>query len=402
MKISLVVAILFLDLLGVGFVRAQPFLVWNQTYGELHGELTSVVPDGVGGFVIAGYTSSLGARYDDVYLMKIDAQGDKVWERIYGTAENDYAQAVVQSGDGGFVVAGYSNCPLSYLEAGSCDIYLLKIDADGDKVWEKIYGGDRYEWANCVARSDDGGFVAAGGSGDDVYIIKVDANGDKVWERTYAAGRKQRAEAITESGDGGYVLTGFGNNEDDVYVLRIDSEGGKVWENTYGGSGIDLAHGKAVARCGEGFIVAGFVSTYSSPSWFLYLLGLDGYGNKIWEKIHDTTPRSNGNDIIRSGEGFTVVGRLGERAYLLHINSYGDKVWETTNPYCKEAKAITEAGNGGFVFVGSHFYVAKIEGTPYPVLELPVTEMWVIVLVTASIRCYRKIRRTPAVVLGCS
>jgi len=114
---------------------SDPFLVWNDTYGgTVHDEAMRVVPTGDGGFVIAGSTSSSGANHDEVYLVRVDSEGTKVWQKTYGTAENDYARAVVQSGDGGFVVAGFANCPLTAGTTESCDAYLLKVDADGEKV----------------------------------------------------------------------------------------------------------------------------------------------------------------------------------------------------------------------------------------------------------------------------
>lgn len=389
MRVGLVVVFLLLASLCAGSVRSEPFLIWNKTYGgELHGESTSVVPSGDGGFLVAGHTNSARTRYDDVHLMKVDAEGNRVWEGTYGTGKNDYAQAVVQSLDGGFVIAGYANCPLGAGTTGSCDIYLLKIDARGETIWERIYGGDRYEWANCIAQSGDGGFIVGGSISGDAYVLKIDSQGNKIWERTYGASRDDRIYAIADSGDGGFILTGFGNNEQDVYVLRIDSEGDTLWEKTYGGP--DRDYGWAITRGSEGFVVAG--STYSKPFWDIHLLGLGNNGDQIWERTHSTTIGLTGRAIVQSGDGYLVVGGLGERAYVLMIDTEGEKMWETTLPYSSEATGVTEAGDGGFIILGSDFYVGKIKGTPFPVPEHILRAIWSMTFLTALVGCWRKIR----------
>ncbi|MEO0265819.1 MAG: hypothetical protein ABIM43_04320, partial [candidate division WOR-3 bacterium] len=123
------------------------------------------------------YTYSYGAGYSDVYLLKIDESGNKVWERTYGGSNYDYAYSICPASGGGYVVAGYT---WSYGAGG--DVYLIKIDESGNKVWERTYGGSNYDEANSICPASGGGYVVAGytesyGAGGDVYLIKIDENG---------------------------------------------------------------------------------------------------------------------------------------------------------------------------------------------------------------------------------
>lgn len=385
--------------LSSSFKVFDPFLVWNRTYGgSKEYWVNGVAAAGDGGFVIAGSTYSFDPQHEDVYLVKVDREGNRIWERTYGTSKDDRAYAVVPSDDGGFVVAGYANSPPDYRDTtSSADIYLLKVDADGNKVWETIYGEDGYEWAFCITQSQDGGFIVGGSKPRQVgghicrrvCVLKIDVDGNKVWEKTYGGSRDDRAFAITQSGDGGYVLAGFGNDEQDVYVLKIDSGGEKMWDKTYGGGGRDYAQG--IVRTDDGFIVVGFTIA-SGLELDLYMLRIDRDGGKLWERILNKTTSSWANTIVRSGDGFVIVGGLGglgdSRAYLAKIDCSGNVIWETFNwTLGLEGTDMVETGDGGFVLVGGsslygrgHVYVAKIKGTPWIALPEPCLGFVAIVL----------------------
>ena len=402
MKLSLVVVFLLLALCA-SFVRAEPFLIWNKTYGVDAGHAYDVVPSGDGGFLIYGRAPTSVTSLN-LYLLKVDSEGNRVWEQTYSTKMSDgrvigepcqfTSQALVQSGEGGFVLIGKSSCAISSAMIGIhyCSIYLLKVDANGDKVWEKIYKAQYGVHAHSIIRCEDGGFIVTGNIDDyyrdGFYVLKVDSEGEKVWDNVYFP--RSWAYDITESGDGGYVLTGYSYNEKDIrehiYILKIDFEGNRVWEKTYGGS--DDTVGRAITRSDEGFIVAGYKTNvvgndkdgrpYKGDA--PYVLGLDQYGNKTWEKTYTPGPSFGANDIIPMGDGFLVVGNR-----FLKIDNRGNRIWETTIPYCQEATSITEAGDGGFVFVcRQKFYVAKIRDTqPYPMPELPFGIMWCLLLLLA-------------------
>ncbi len=333
-------------------VRAPPGLKLSS-YAVRWDGLGGLIRSGDGGFVLAG--SVLG----DLRMLKIDAEGDLVWDRTHGS--RDVPLDIVESGDGGYVVAGFT-------QRGSRgrDAYLARTDADGEMVWEAWYGGPTADSFQGVVPSNDGGFVATGHSssleGDrDVYVLKIDGEGHKVWEKTYGTPEQDWAEDIAPTRDGGFLVVGNTvscvYDSSYVYVLKIDERGEKVWERNYAYQEQEYAHG--VAATGDGYIIVGETisgkvtsnlpwigGTYRVPN--PWALKIDDRGGVVWEKPYECDdpawPASGcfAADIVGSNEqGFAITTHegyidpmcgmlVGSRTF--RINEYGEKIWETPPP----------------------------------------------------------------------
>jgi len=149
----------------------------------------------------------------------------QVWEEAYGDKGEERAYSIQQTTDGGFIVAG---------ETWS-DVYIIKLDENGNKLWEKTYGGSGYDEARSIQQTTDGGYIVAGltnsfySEGDNFYVIKLDENGNKVWEEAYGDKGEERAYSIQQTTDGGYIVAGytnsFGAGDRDVYVIKMDANG---------------------------------------------------------------------------------------------------------------------------------------------------------------------------------
>jgi len=123
--------------------------------------------------------------------------------------------------------------------------YIIKLDKNGNKIWEKAYGGSKNEEAYSVQQTKDGGYIVAGltysigSGGKDVYIIKLDRNGNKVWDKTYGGNGWDEAFSIQQTIDGGYIVAGFsdsfGAGNGDFYIIKLNKNGSKEWEKTFGG-----------------------------------------------------------------------------------------------------------------------------------------------------------------------
>jgi len=222
--------------------------VWQKTFGGSYDDgAYSIQQTKYGGYIVAGLTNSFGAGNYDVYIIKLNGNGNKVWEKTYGGSNNDEAFSIQQTKDGGYIVAGWTNS----FGAGDWDVYIIKLNGNGNKVWEKTYGGSNNDEAFSIQQTNDGGYIVAGwtnsfGAGGwiaDVYIIKLDGNGNKVWEKTYGGSDYDGAYSIEQTKDGGYIVAGltnsFGAGDWDVYIIKLDGNGNKVWEKTYGGSNDD-------------------------------------------------------------------------------------------------------------------------------------------------------------------
>ncbi|HKR03287.1 MAG TPA: T9SS type A sorting domain-containing protein, partial [Bacteroidia bacterium] len=129
-----------------------------------------------GEYIIVGYTSSFGAGSDDVYLIKVDANGNSLWTKTYGGANYDGGGSVQQTADAGFIIVGFT----SNFGAGQNDVYLIKTDLNGDTLWTKTFGGTHYDNGFSIQRTSDGGYIITGENddGDSVYLIKTDSLGN--------------------------------------------------------------------------------------------------------------------------------------------------------------------------------------------------------------------------------
>lgn len=207
-------------------------MMWNKTYGGMGSDSAgSVVQTSDGGYAIAGVTNSSGAGSDDFWLVKTDASGTMQWNKTYGGTGGEYANALVQTGDGGYALAGVTS---SY-GAGSADFWLVRTDASGSAQWNKTYGGASWDLAIALADSSDGGYALAGYTGSfgagsaDFWLVKTDANGTMQWNKTYGGTNADWAWHLVATEDGGYALGGsthsFGAGNDDFWLVKTEADG---------------------------------------------------------------------------------------------------------------------------------------------------------------------------------
>lgn len=264
-------------------------ILWEKTFGGTNtdmGHSMVLTPDG--GFAIVGYTTSFGAQGADIYLLKVDASGNLVWEKRFGGGASDAGESVICSPENDFLIAGSTNST----GAGSLDIYLSKIDASGKQLWEKTFGGSGSDEGKSVAPTADGGYLLVGTTIRsfktqsealfDVYVVKSDSAGNLVWQKTFGGADEDRGFSACPAHDGGYAIVGSsGANFEkgsDGFLVRIDSRGNLIWEKTFGGMGADGIY-LILPTYDRGYVLGG--ATYSSGSGCsdVYLIKTDVNGN---------------------------------------------------------------------------------------------------------------------------
>ena len=266
-KANLLVTIAMLSFIMIDGLAGQQ-IQWENTYGGSGNDWVScIIETSDGAYLIAGGTYSFGAGDKDIYLVKVDKNGNKIWQKTYGGSEEDWAY-VIETSDGAYLMAGFT-----YSFGDSGDVYLVKVDKDGNKIWEKTYGGNDIDEAWFVIETSDGAYLIAGrtesfgAGGDDVYLIKVDKNGNEIWEKTYGGDCTDWAFSVIETSDGAYLMAGytksFGAGGRDVYLVTVDKDGNKIWEKTYGGSDDEVAF--SVIETSDGaYLIAGFTESFGA------------------------------------------------------------------------------------------------------------------------------------------
>jgi hypothetical protein len=216
--------------------------IWARTYGGANNDNAKSVRITLeGGYIICGSSSSSNPGDDnDIYLIKTDSHGDTLWTRTFGDLGEDNGLDVRQTRDYGYIIVGETE----NVHLGDFDVYIIKTDSLGNTAWTKKYGKIYDDKAYSVHELSDEGYIIAGytvwpGFGADIWLIKIDSNGDTLWVKQYGDTGDEEGGSVFQTSDGGYIICGysnsFGTNYDAVYLLRADTLGGIIWTKTIGG-----------------------------------------------------------------------------------------------------------------------------------------------------------------------
>ncbi len=322
--------------------------VWTKTYGGTSAEgAKSLRETSDGGYILAGYTFSYGAGNADVYLIKTDSDGHVEWSHAFGGPGWEYGGAVTESGDGGYVVTGYTTS----FGSGAKDVFLLKVDSEGHSEWARTFGGEGIDVGRSVVKADDGGYLIAGytdsfGEGEsDIYVVKTDLEGYEEWYKTLGGEGPEMGWKVIRSDEGGYVIIGgtgtFGLGNRDVYLIKVDGGGGEIWSQTYGYGGRVEAYdwGNSVTETGDGgYILIGDSNASdqlpSTEMMNFYVVKTDSQGNEIWTKSYGRGQMYDyGTDILETEDGGYVLtgttksGGGNNDFYLVKLANNGTKLW---------------------------------------------------------------------------
>ena len=288
--------------------------LWQRTYGGTDFESAfSVIASGDGGVVFTAFigAGSFGGAAQDAWVVRLDAAGDIVWQKIFTESGFDQIRAVKLLPDGGFALAGFTSPAFAPI-----DLLVIRVDSAGNTIWEKFYPATGSGQGMVVAA--DGHLLVTGLTDDspsDLYLTKIDSStGAVIWANQYGGAGSERGNDLVELPGGSIVVSGrtssFGAGDDDAWVIRTDSTGQLEWEVSFGGSGNDSASG--IEFIDRDIVIAGSDDFNSlGGSNFGWMARLDAQtGNLIWRRSIGGMHRFNtalGLDITLDG-GAVVVG----------------------------------------------------------------------------------------------
>ena len=349
---------------------------WAKVYGESTPDwMSSVQETSDGGSIVAGYTESFGrAGASNMWVIKLAANGTINWERTYSGVPYDWASSIKETSDGGYIIAGYTEC----FGAQEGDAWVIKVDSSGDIVWERRYGGEFSDEATCIQQTDDDedgqkndGYIVAGrtksfgSSVSDMWVIKLSGAGDITWENRYGETDFDIASSIDQTSDGGYIVAGDSWNatsgatvHSDMAVVKLGADGSIQWQKTYGDIDSDTASCVQETPDG-GYILAGDTRSFTSIS-DIWILKLTSTGSVIWQKTYggnwsyaiDLDQTSDGGYIVAGhthdfGAGFSDI-------LLLKLDSAGTIIWQKVygGSGFEWAHAVEETTMGEYLVAG--------------------------------------------------
>jgi hypothetical protein len=349
-KLFLVSPVLFVlaSLSFIGSVEASSEM-WSQTYGGPKGDYAhSLVETSDMGYALVGNSRDDYGFDIDCLLVKTDAYGNMEWNQTYGGEDSYHGDALVQTSDEGFIIAGdrYS------IDEGY-DSWVAKTDAYGNMEWNKTYGGTSIEHFNSLIETSDGGFTTAGyttfRAGDnDFWLVKMDAYGTVEWNQTYDGMGEDFAVSLVGTIDGGYALAGGTQlsswSERDYWLVKTDEFGNMEWNRTYGGDGNDFAR-SLVATSDGGYALAGGKDGNVYGGGDFWLIKTDEYGNMEWNQ---TYKEFSANSLIEASDGgYAITGGN----VLVKTDAYGNIEWNRTYNG-GWASSLIETSDGGYALAG--------------------------------------------------
>ena len=328
---------------------------WDKTYGGNSNDyLFSLQQTADGGYILGGYSSSgiSGEKSEasrggnDYWVVKIDENGVKQWDKTFGGNFDDYFFALKETVDGGYILGGYSPSGISGEKSeasrGSYDYWVVKINENGVKQWDKTFGGNDYENFFSLQQTLDGGYILGGYSpsgisgekseasrgGSDYWLVKISENGVKQWDKTFGGNSYESLSSLQQTADGSYILGGTSSSGisgekseasrggNDYWVVKINENGVKQWDKTFGGNDFENLNSIQLTNDG-GYILGGY-----SPS------GISG------EK----------SEAIRGGYDYWVV----------KINENGVKQWDKTfgGNFDDYFYSLQQTADGGYILGG--------------------------------------------------
>ena len=310
----------------------------------------------------------------------IDALGGTWWE-TYRMSGNEVVHDLLMADDGGYYVVGTKN--LVFEPEPNGDVYLIRTDPSGKKLWEKTYGGDGLEEGKTILPTDDGqlvivGYTASfGAHGIDVYLIKIDRDGNELWSKTFG-GLLDEMGSGGQMPDGGFIVVGnlVDPNESvadpgaagyagyagrsNIFITRTDGDGNPLWTQRFGGEQNVLAMARVQAPDG-GFVILATIIAYPEPGNHIYLLKVDENGQQVWSRTWEKDDASGYALVQTSDGGYLITGPYvpegSEKEDFLFIktDAEGNEVWRSTfgDPEMIDyGVVLVEAADGGYVVAG--------------------------------------------------
>ncbi|MEO8149447.1 MAG: PKD domain-containing protein [Bacteroidia bacterium] len=354
----------------------------------------------------SGDKTQQGQGGEDYWMVKIDAAGTKQWDKRFGTSDDDIPQATIETTDGSFILGGWTVGGISGDKTqagwGGSDYWIVKVDSAGNLLWDKRYGGTGNDNLTCLANTLDGGYIVGGFSASDssgeitqysrgsydYWILKVDASGNILWEKRYGGSDGDFLAAVTPTTDGGYLLAGnsasgisgdksqSSQGGSDYWLVKIDSTGNILWDKDFGGN-LDESASAGVYQLADGnYVMGGFswsdisgdkTEPLKGGSYDGWIIKIDTAGNKIWDKDFGgpgdegvaLSPTNDGGFILGAGSTSNAGGDKSEnniypgwQPWVVKIDSLGIKQWDKTLGVLGDAWSFpTQNKDGSYISI---------------------------------------------------
>jgi hypothetical protein len=318
---------------------------WDHTFSVsgTNGTVMGATATSDGGFAIVGW-SLLGSHLPwHVALVKMDANGNEQWTKVFPDTNSSQGYSVDQTTDGGFIISGSTVDPLNS-KVGSL---LLKVDQHGNEEWNRSFAGGGFPYWTSAHQALDGGYILGVSPG--INIVKTYSNGSEQWQRTYSSGVYAGSFFVLQkTSDGGYIVLAFLQYSFTIgtLLLKIDGVGNQQWNRTFVSSEL-----VSIQQTSDG----GYILTGTSNSSAL-IVKLYANGTTEWSSTYSGSVWSDGEIARQTSDGGYVTmidspSFLGDRSWLWKTEANGTTSWsKLLTIYC--IPFLQQTPDGDYVVVG--------------------------------------------------
>ncbi|MDD1757870.1 MAG: hypothetical protein LUQ22_03965 [Methanotrichaceae archaeon] len=319
---------------------------WRKAYGGSADDAGySIQPTKDNGFIVAGSTTSFGAGGLDAWILKLDAAGTVQWDRPFGGTADDEAFSVKQTKDGGYIIAGYTK---SFGNGGK-DLWVFKLNPEGDEKWFRYFGTTSDDEGKDAIELRDNGYIVTGyttrpGSGKDLWILELDNNGKKIGEKIVGSKDTKAGMPAQDIGysikdmlNGSYVVAGTTESsasKADFWLIKAQS-GNIAWDKKFGGPEPDESYSVDLTP-DDGFILAGRTKTHQSKTYDIWLVRTDSGGNELWNATFGGSDNESAFAVRTTSDSrYILAGQagsnLGDDALLVMVKDVIEPVLSLNN-----------------------------------------------------------------------
>ena len=285
--------------------------IWTKYYASNSFEGGKSIISHDDNYLIAGESSHQDDGQGwDINVICIDDIGNELWRRKFKTQDNEIGRKIIEAEEDSFMILGTS----SAVQGDEERILVMKIDENGNELWSKIFTGNKYTSGFDIIKTTDQNYMIAGttmsstDSSKDIYLLKIDQEGNELWSKTYGEALDDIGKTISKASDQSYIICGESTSSGEmvgaVKVMKIDSNGDVIWSNAFGEQ--EFVKSSIITTDNTLYIV-GSTESIERNMIDVMVLKINSSGEKEWMKTFGGTAYDNGFSIMLATNGNLIV-----------------------------------------------------------------------------------------------
>lgn len=335
--------------------------------GNKEDKIASGIQTRDGDYVIVGHTFSFGKGKSDAFVAKLDGKGNERWRKYLGSSDHDRFNDVVETSTGNLILVGATQDPTTQ----DADGWVVALDGESKMLWSKKFGGKfGDELESVILTSDNGlaalGYTASQGNGkSDIWLLRLDLEGEMLWQKEYGGKEMDRGSDLIEIDGADLLFCGYtqsyGNGKSDMVVVRTNFEGKGKWKQNLGGELHDVAE-SLCATGNDTYLIAGWSQSPTNADQNACLFALNGKGTKLWSQTYGGMGKDAFLDLVPSKvQGAVLTGYSAGKEeglrdlWLQQVDERGKVLWsrKSEGANVEEGVSLAARSEGGWAVFGN-------------------------------------------------